>query len=335
MPSSTAATNHFVRGLDTFRFIAAAIVTAGHGAWVPFDCLLGERHGLLKLIGGVWDSLPNGTLAVCVFFFISGFCIHLPNVPKKRIQIMPFLVKRGLRIGTPLVVVLAAAHAAGRQYVGALDSVLWSVYCELAYYALYPLLFVVLRRNMGRAVITSLLISAGLLLIAPATPRPFNFGLLTFIFCAPMWLLGAQLAERYHDGSLFSWKLPSLLLLRGALPICAVAATVLFYHGPKFPLTWSVAAFIPIGYLWLAKELQQLTSHNPNDRFEAFGRAAYSIYLVHRFPLTAFTDSYGPRQPIAAYLVQVSVIVICAWVFHRVVEKPSHELSKKIGRQFA
>ena len=333
MPTSTATTHHFVRGLDSFRFIAAAVVTAGHGAWVPFDRLVGEHHGVLNVFGGVWGSLPNGTLAVCIFFFISGFCIHLPNVSKKRVQIIPFLVKRGLRIGTPLVVVVAAAHAAGRQYVGALDSVLWSVYCELAYYALYPLLFGLLRENIRRAIVISIFISAGLLVSFPATQRPFNFGLATFIFCAPMWLLGAQLAERYHDGSLFSWKLPSIWLLRGMLPVCAVLATLLFYYGPKLPLTWAVAAFTPIGYLWLAKELQQLTSHRTNDRLEALGKAAYSIYLVHRFPLTAFYDTYGLRLPVAAYMVQALAISLCAWEFYRLVEKPSHELSKTVGRR--
>ena len=125
--------SHFVRGLDSFRFIAAAVVAAGHGAWIPFDRFAGEPAGPLKLAAGVWNSLPNGTLAVCIFFFISGFCIHFPNVAKAGVPVLPFVVKRGLRIGIPLIVVVVAAHAAGDLYVSALDSVLWSVYCELAY----------------------------------------------------------------------------------------------------------------------------------------------------------------------------------------------------------
>jgi len=293
MPASVAPTPHFVRGLDSFRFIAAAVVAAGHGAWVPFSRFAGETHGPWKLVAGAWDSLPNGTLAVCVFFFISGFCIHFPNVAKERIPVVPFLIKRGLRIGIPLLVVLAAAHASGREYVAALDSVLWSVYCELAYYVLYPVLFPLIRGHWTRATIISAAVSIGLLIAFPDTARPWNFGVSTFLFCAPMWLLGAVLAERYRSGILFDDILPPTWMLRAALPISAILATFLFYHAPiKIPLTWAVAAFVPVGYMWLAKELQRLTSHATNDRLEALGRAAYSIYLVHQFSLTLFRNNF-------------------------------------------
>lgn len=324
-------TPHFVRGLDTFRFLAASVVVAGHGAWIPFDGFAGKTSGPFKLIAGLWNSLPNGTLAVCIFFFISGFCIHFPNVAKERVAILPFWVKRGLRIGIPLIVVICAAHAAGQQYVGALDSVLWSVYCELAYYALYPVLLPILRGRWERATAISAVISVGLLAAFPEALRPFNFGVLTFIFCAPMWLLGAILAERYRSGALFNYRLPPVWLLRGALPVCAVLATALFYRGPKIPLTWAVVAFVPVGYLWLAKELQLLTSHRTNDRLEALGGAAYSVYLIHRFPLTLFDDIYHSHLPFAVYPVQAIVVGLCAYGFYRVVEKPSHQFSKRIG----
>jgi len=334
MPGSVAPTPHFVRGLDSFRFIAAAIVAAGHGAWVPFDRFAGETHGPWKLLAGAWDSLPNGTLAVCVFFFISGFCIHFPNVAKERVPVVPFLIKRGLRIGVPLLVILATAYACGRQYVSALDSVLWSVYCELAYYALYPVLFPILHRRWVRATIASAAVSIGLLIIFPETSRPMNFGVSTFLFCTPMWLLGAVLAERYRSGIFFNDRLPPAWLLRAALPISAVLATFLFYHAPiKVPLTWSVAAFVPIGYMWLAKELQRLTSHTTNERLEALGRAAYSIYLVHRFPLTLFGDHFRSWPAAAFYPTQAIMIGLSAWAFYVLIERPSHVWSKAIGRE--
>jgi len=334
MPAIVAPTPHFVRGLDSFRFIAAAVVAAGHGAWVPFSRFAGETHGPWKLVAGAWDSLPNGTLAVCVFFFISGFCIHFPNVARERVLVVPFLIKRGLRIGIPLVVILAVAYASGRQHVSALDSVLWSVYCELAYYALYPVLFPVLRGRWVRATIVSAALGIGFLIALPDTPRPWNFGVATFLFCAPMWLLGAVLAERYRSGALFTDRLPPVWFMRGALPFCAILATFMFYHAPiKIPLTWSVVAFVPVGYLWLAKELQRLTGHRTNDRLEALGGAAYSIYLVHRFPLTLFATLYGAHLPLALYPVQAIAIGVVAYAFFQGVEKPSHEFSKAVGRR--
>ncbi|WP_157081873.1 acyltransferase family protein [Sphingomonas pruni] len=332
-PEARAAISpHFVRGLDSFRFIAASVVAASHGGWIPFDRIFGAVHGPLKGVAGIWNSLPNGTLAVCVFFFISGFCIHYPNIGKEKVPVGSFLIKRFVRICVPLLAVIALAHAAGSQYVDGLDAVLWSVYCELAYYALYPLLFGVIHRRMLRATAVSMMISALVLALRPLAARPSDFGILTFLFCAPLWLLGAHLAERYRDGSLFVAKLPSVWLLRAALPVCAVAATFLFYHAPiRVPLTWSVVAFVPAGYLWLAVELQRLTSHGVSEQLERLGLAAYSMYLTHRFALTFFADHLTCRSTILSYGFQAIAISIATFTFYRLVEKPSHRLAKKLG----
>jgi hypothetical protein len=205
----------------------------------------------------------------------------------------------------------------------------------LAYYALYPVLFPVLRGRWVLATALSVCLSIGLLVALPGALRPFNFGVLTFVFCAPMWLLGAVLAERYRSGTLFTERLPSVWILRAALPVSAILATFLFYHGPRAPLTWSVAVFVPIGYLWLARELQRLTTHRTNDRLEALGGAAYSIYLVHRFPLTLFGDIYSGHVPLALYPVQAIAIGVVAYAFYRAVEKPSHIFSKNVGRRLS
>lgn len=327
-----AISPHFVRGLDSFRFIAASVVAAGHGGWISFDRIFGAVPGPLKVVAGIWDAVPNGTLAVCVFFFISGFCIHFPNIGKERVSVGSFLIKRFVRIGLPLLAIIALAHAAGAHYVAGLDAVLWSVYCELAYYALYPLLFRAIHRQTLRATAVSVVISALVLALHPMAARPWNFGVLTFLFCSPMWLLGAHLAERYRDGSLFVAKLPSVGLLRAALPVYAVAAIFLFYHAPiHIPLTWSVAAFVPAGYLWLAAELQRLTSHGMNERLERLGVAAYSMYLTHRFALTFFADHLASWPTILFYGLQAIAIGVATFAFYRLVEKPSHRLAKKLG----
>jgi len=324
---------HFVRGLDSFRFIAATVVAAGHGAWIPFNKLFGETHRPIKLLAGIWDSVPNGILAVSVFFFISGFCIHYPNIGKSNLPIGSFLIKRFFRIGIPLLVIIAAAHASGPQYVGALDSVLWSVYCELAYYALYPFLFPMLRGRLQYASALSGCISITLLVAYPQTARPMNFGAFTFLFCAPMWLLGAVLAERYRSGAIFTERLPSVWLLRSTLPICAVLSIFLFYHAPiQVPLTWSVVAFVPIGYIWLKKELQRLTSHRTTGILEHFGKASYSMYLVHRFPLTFFSTHLIFKSPFAVYSLQAAAIAISTYGFFKLIEEPSHSLAKRLGR---
>jgi peptidoglycan/LPS O-acetylase OafA/YrhL len=160
-----------------------------------------------------------------------------------------------------------------------------------------------------------------------------NFGVATFLFCAPMWLLGAHLAERYRSGLIFSDRLPPIWMLRALLPLSAVLSIFLFYHAPiHIPLTWSVLAFVPVGYIWLSKELQRLTSHRTIDILERFGTASYSMYLVHRFPLTFFSEHLTLWPGIVFYCCQAVAIAFSTFAFFRLVEHPAHRLAKRLGR---
>jgi len=134
------ATRH-VRGLDSLRFIAALWVAFSHGAAIPFKLLLVNGGQVAHAVADLSGVLFNGVAAVSVFFVISGFCIHFPSARADRIHTRVFLIRRYTRIGGPLIATWVIIACSPARVASAGQAVLWSVYCELIYYSLYPLLF--------------------------------------------------------------------------------------------------------------------------------------------------------------------------------------------------
>ena len=137
---------HEIKGLDTLRFVAAATVALSHGAAFPLGDWLGKGSPPARLLVGAYDVSFDGVAAVIVFFVISGFCIHHGPASGAPFRVLPFWTRRGVRILGPLIGAYALAKALGAAATGALEVVLWSIYCELIYYALYPLLRFAFRR---------------------------------------------------------------------------------------------------------------------------------------------------------------------------------------------
>ncbi|WP_211707834.1 acyltransferase family protein, partial [Paraburkholderia aspalathi] len=121
--------------IDAIRFLAAVWVLMYHFKPPAFKELL--PHQLAFLGGALWSgstALFAGPAAVIVFFVISGYCIH--NAYQKDVTLKPinYYASRFIRIGLPLVILLCLVQPlpTGQNY---LESVLWSLYCEMVYYA--------------------------------------------------------------------------------------------------------------------------------------------------------------------------------------------------------
>ena len=137
------------------------------------------------------------------------------------------------------------------------------------------------------------------------------------MFCSPAWLLGALLAERYRSGALAVWRLPSVWLLRAALPPAALLSNILYYHVPiHVPMTWSIVAFVPLGYIWMSAEVQRLAIHPPNAWLERFGLASYSIYLLHKPILMLFHAEFAHWPALPFYLAQGVALAFAGWLFY-------------------
>jgi len=322
-----------VHGVDSLRIAAAAWVALGHGAYPDLGAMVAPLSkplaaGLHLLTG----TLFNGAAAVAIFFIISGFCIHYPNVGKATLDWRTFLVRRGLRIGIPMAVILAIALWLGGQFREIELNLFWSLYCELIYYALYPLLFLALKRvKLQHILYGSALISAVMLLLAPSTNILWKFGVQwTWLFCYPGWLLGALLAQNFSHGN--RRFLPgSLWIWRGvAVAISAVTEFARFHIHPAIGVPWSIGVVVVYGYFWIRDELLAYRAGKLSGWLETLGAASYTVYLVHVQVLTAVEPFIGKWNPILLWLTQAGGIILAATAFYFAVERPAHNLARRI-----
>jgi len=72
-------------------------------------------------------------------FIISGFCIHYPYVSGREFSVSAFYISRLTRIAIPMLAAIGISLFLPHGYTS-LEAVLWSLYCEIVYYTIYPLL---------------------------------------------------------------------------------------------------------------------------------------------------------------------------------------------------
>ncbi len=129
--------------LNVMRFVSALWVVLSHLGAPPLDSLASGTNA--ELIRKALIVPFSGVAAVMVFFVISGFCIHYAHMVGTRFDVVSFYLRRFTRIGLPLLVAVALHQWWGTERW--LKNVLWAVFAEMIYYALYPLL----RQLMARA----------------------------------------------------------------------------------------------------------------------------------------------------------------------------------------
>ena len=320
-------------GVDSLRFIAALWVAFGHGAQFPFDQLVDRHaHHWLGLAAVGASSIYNGIDAVIVFFLISGLCIHYPNVGADRVDPVKFILRRLLRVGTPLVAAIAIARLLGASFVNSLDAVLWTIYCEIAYYCLYPILFWLSKRlSWTKILLLTLLVSLGMAIVCYKHIYLQEFGLLTFVFCYPFWILGVLLAEnlpRLIDNVASAQQ---LWLWRLGAAAHGFVAIVLATHSPILVgYIWTVPPFAIYCYFWIPRELSALNVRH-STYLEQLGLFSYSIYLTHKLTLAAVVAPLAGLEPLLAWAIKLALIIGLAYGFYLAVEQPSHRLAKKIG----
>ena len=318
--------NRRIDALDAIRFVAAFWVAMGHGAFPLRDV---ASSFPLRAFASSFD----GVSAVMVFFIVSGFCIHLPYVGARALPTVKFLVRRYVRIGIPLTASLCVMHLLGGGASEMGHAVLWSVYAEIVYYTIYPLLYVLMRRvGWGVLIKVSGITSCALVFAHLNYLRPWEFGTLTWLWGLPIWLSGCLLAEGFRKGELVkAWG--NIWLWRLSAWLYGACATFAIYHLPVkigFPLT--MLPFAIFAFFWLSMELQ---SQSPAWRFlERFGSASYSLYLVHPLVLGAMDDYLTP--PPAGVLKLVSpwpLIAMATYIFYKVIEAPSHLLARSLANK--
>lgn len=324
----------WVNGIDSIRFFLALIVFLSH-IHNPFvDVFKASSHSILRLAGLVITPLFSGTSAVIAFFIISGFVIHYPNKGKP-LNVRNFLLRRWMRIGIPLLIIGIAAVCLRLYYF----IPVWSLYCELIYYTLYPLLLKI-RSTWKTKFIVAFILSLIIILIFghndvmsfvhqnhdDTIGQYWQLGVpLTWLVGLPCWLLGVILAEQF-DGlhkkisSLNLWSFRFLILTLGALIQIAR-----FKYFTSTLLTENLFAFLL--FLWLKNEFTYYKQKDSSPFFEFLGKFSYSLYLCHEMFAIILTQHFIPLTTYT-YPIYILIIVFASYLVYLLIEYPSHKLAQ-------
>lgn len=308
-----------IAGLDRIRALCALSVMISH--------IAGPYLGDAKYIF-------TGEPAVIIFFIISGFCIHYPNL-SKRFHAKEFLKRRYIRILIPVLAAMGFSVFARIKGYNFWDGyILWSIVCELFYYTAYPLLRVISSYIpfQGQYLI-ALIISYSLALTLPSdlygNINAYGF-FLNWLLCFPAWLLGCLLAEnitvsRASQSSIGFWRVAVAIMASG-LYWLTMNTSVGFY------LTLNL--FGILAYFWVKHEI----AIPQYGIFEKMGKWSYSIYLMHMpiylilcriFKLIVGETPYLQSFPLMAFLSLPAVLSLC-YIFFLKIESPSHNLAREL-----
>jgi peptidoglycan/LPS O-acetylase OafA/YrhL len=337
---ATGAKSQRIGGMDSIRFLCAAIVMLGHLGISNHRIYASSFTGIRAMVTVIFNCLFNGPAAVIVFFVISGFCIHFPNSNLRTLPVVSFYCRRFIRIVPPAIVFVLILRLGLKAKLSPQELVLWSVICESIYYLIYPILLY-LRRRSSWPILTGIAFSVGFALVAThfdalqlAKNEYVAFGSWTWVVGLPCWLLGCWLAESYHSFPLLSplkmWGVR--IFIFGA----SVCLRVCMFHIAS-PLASNCILLnlfaIPI-FFWLGAEIVYHASHEPVRVLEWAGGWSYSLYLMHPLAgllLAVIGLSFIETEAATHFLVIIAAL-LASYGFYLLVERPSYLLAMTVDR---
>jgi peptidoglycan/LPS O-acetylase OafA/YrhL len=314
-------------GLDAIRFVAAYTVVMSHS---PSSWRFADRAGHeAVLVAKVVRDLFNGPAAVIVFFVISGFCIHWPQRTSSHIG-ADYFVRRYLRIGVPLGAALLLSPHLGMSDHELRGRVLWSLFCELLFYSIYPALVrVAACVGWTRLTAASFAIAFTWAIVMPNrfgnyfTGNVFNDALLGL----PCWLMGCLLAERELPPAP---SVKAIWVWRCTVYCVSVLLLELRFHSPLHSdLTLNFFGILTM--FWLSRELSYGQRVRPWMWLERAGAWSYSLYIFH-LPANLLPGRIFPTWSEGEqWLLRTPLTLAICYLFYLAVEKPSHRLARMAG----
>jgi peptidoglycan/LPS O-acetylase OafA/YrhL len=285
----------------------------------------------------------DGVAAVVVFFVISGLCVHYPYARLEPLDLPVYLARRYIRIGVPFLIVEAylkwSGNLVGNDVAAAAGVVLWSLWCELIYYAIYPILLIGFRKIGFLPILAVSVVVAGLMIIShwqfmlyPSFPRR-----VAWLTALPAWLLGCAIAQLVAAGRLpelpgpiWGWRVAAVLLSIPPKALLYPAISPIMIGNPA-----TLGVFAVFVFFWLIKEITNFDRHSPPAVLEWGGRWSYSLYLVHKPVIAAFAHFSRVTYPVERWALQLAAVLVLSYGFYCVVERPAHRFAgfaaKRLG----
>jgi peptidoglycan/LPS O-acetylase OafA/YrhL len=326
-------------GLDSLRIILAITVILSHFDNVYADILKHSTHLPLRAFGFFLANAFDGTAAVIAFFIISGFVIHYPN--KNGIaSLKDFWMKRFVRIIIPLSIIWFAGIWFGHPE----NAVIWSLICELIYYAIYPFIYQV-KLSWANKVIIAFIISTFVIFLgahndiyALLKQTDVNYQgyywqlgyLFTWLVGLPCWLLGVLLAE--HIDSLNCASFRSVMIYRCLVfalgCLCCIAK---FHMHLSYIISMNLISFIL--YKWLQTEVVYFKTRPANNTLEKMGKFSYSLYICH--PLIYLLLKKILPNNALTYPMFIILAIAISYCFYLLIEKPAHQLAQRVIKKYS
>jgi peptidoglycan/LPS O-acetylase OafA/YrhL len=301
---------HDLIGLDVLRGVAIALVLASHfyGSLMPLTA------GLMCANGGV-----------SLFFFLSGFLMDRTFSQEPRL--IPYTVRRSFRIlpmywvsiaviflfdpgWTVFNAITNAFFVAPAAHAPRMSGVYWTLYIEVLFYALVPLLWYAGRRAIVLAPYFLIAIYA-ICWLAGVTISAAPFYL---VYC----LAGMQMG---------AWKRNAIggITTLVTLVTIVVASSVLPIVAPWLGLVPLVCASV----LWIALQYRVRFA-----LLEVFGNVSYSWYLLH--PIVGHRAEVALQSLGAWQAASFGVVVsfLASALTFALIEAPLIEAGRRLVRMY-
>ncbi|HVU32353.1 MAG TPA: acyltransferase [Opitutaceae bacterium] len=343
---------------DSLRGLAALFVVFHHAC---LTCWQFPAVAISPALAPWLGWLKYGHFSVTLFIVLSGFVIMRPLVsevrsPSPRRLWRSFFQRRAFRILPPYYVALACSLALlvwfhgwkGLRFpdivghlllvhdwgVGAYLSIngpMWSIPVEWHIYFLVPLVFLGWRK-IGVVATTLLALVIGYAVFW-LIPDPVLRDSAAPHFYAIFVLGGAAaiVASHIETGVIRAPSSPGTIVLAAGV-IWAASTFIPSWDSFLQNYAWcdlTFAVFASLALVFLAIEaswLRRLLSFRP---LVGLGTMSYSLYLIHGPLLGYFDGKFAGKHGIPAdrkfmllSFVAVPIILVAAYIFHRVVERP-------------
>lgn len=344
--SSGALINRHIDFLDPIRGVAILLVFAYHSlgaAFGRYQLPWGQWFRDFSVESSFLPLIPAtfGWAGVAIFFVISGFCIHLSfsKLPRWRL----FFWRRFFRL-YPLYLLTLLFFAFIFQYtrlhsvsLWSVDQVVshlflfhnldgsmyglnpsyWSIAVEVQLYALYPLLIALVARFGWRRTLACIAaLEITLRLVIGVFGMATGKGLPNLLCASPFvywfsWSIGAFVAERHIQGTLFS--IPKYLLY-----MVGTAAVATAFVKPLYMMSFLLFALLTAGIVvsFLNKGEQQSPPGILRSHLQKVGVWSYSLYLWHQ-PFVATVPHWVGKITRGAHVPPIVLFLLCMslWIF--------------------